>query len=190
MTLVESLTLTRGFLLLFFFIKQLPWGPWYRVKPWLGIHWEILESLLAQRCQWPRCAYCSSVKNTAVHVTLVSIPLWMSLRCQWHRCAYQSIVNDTAGQTTLPNILANVHKHCFYEEIWLGCTQHSCVNDTAVTCTAVSLTPLWHALHSGVNNTHVTCTAVSMTPCDMHNIAHRKDTKCIIILKNHKFFEF
>jgi hypothetical protein len=50
------------------------------------------------------------------------------------------------------NIFANNSTHCFYTEIWLGCTRHSGVIDTTVTCTLVSMTPQWHVR-----------TAVSMT---------------------------
>jgi hypothetical protein len=50
---------------------------------------------------------------------------------------------DTA---VLPNFFLNIFtnnlKHCFYKEIWLGCTRHSGVIDTDVYCkydTAVTL---------------------------------------------------
>jgi hypothetical protein len=75
----------------------------------------------------------------------------------------------------------------FYNEIWLSCTGLSGVIDTvvtcnniAVTCTAVSLTPLWHAQRyqwhrcasdSGFIDTAVTCTAVSMTPLCKYDTA-------------------
>jgi hypothetical protein len=42
--------------------------------------------------------------------------------------------SDTAVQPTFfSNIFANHSTHCFYKEIWLGCTWHSGVIDTAVT---------------------------------------------------------
>jgi hypothetical protein len=56
---------------------------------------------------------------------------------------------------------------------WHNCDMHSGVNDTTVICTAVLLTPLWHAqryhwhrcdIHSCVIVTAVICTAVSKTP--------------------------
>jgi hypothetical protein len=82
---------------------------------------------------------------------------------QWHRCT----------TNVFSNIFAYNPTHCFYKEIWLTCTCHSGVIDTAVTSTSVSWTRLWHAqryqwhrcdMHSGVNDTAVTCTAVAMTP--------------------------
>jgi hypothetical protein len=66
-------------------------------------------------------------------------------------------VIDTAVQPTLSKVFMNDPKHnCFSEGIWFGCTRHSGVIGTTVTCTAQSLTPvsctaeslppLWHAL--------------------------------------------
>jgi hypothetical protein len=54
-------------------------------------------------------------------------------------------------------------------------TIHSGVIDTAVICTALSLTPLWHVMHIGVNDAAVTCTAVSMTPLSKYDIAMTLD---------------
>jgi hypothetical protein len=95
-----------------------------------------------------------------VHITAVS--LYAAVQATFFRISLQIIWHPV-----------------FYMEIWLGCTRHSSVIDTAVTCTMVSLTPLWHLqrcqwhvqwchwhhcnLHSHVNDTAVTCTAVSIT---------------------------
>jgi hypothetical protein len=39
------------------------------------------------------------------------------------------------------NIFANNSTHCFYKDIWLGCTRHSGIIDTAV--------PIWHRCDFG-----------------------------------------
>jgi hypothetical protein len=85
-------------------------------------------------------------------------PLCVSQRCQCHCYACKNRVNDTAVQSIFSNILVNDPKHF---DSAAQCTPHSGVIDTAVTSTAVSLTPLrhvqryiWHRcnLHSSVND--------------------------------------
>jgi hypothetical protein len=49
---------------------------------------------------------------------------WLHSECQWHRCC---------------RISSWIIWHTFYAEIWLGCTRHSGVIDTAVTFTAVPM---------------------------------------------------
>jgi hypothetical protein len=78
----------------------------------------------------------SGVHDTDVLVTAISMTLrCISQRCHWHRCS----------TNVFSNIFANNQINCFYKEIRLSCTRHSGVNDTAGTCAAVSLTPVWHA---------------------------------------------
>jgi hypothetical protein len=78
---------------------------------------------LSQQCQLHRCAC-----HTAESMKL----LCMSPQCHKHRCATNLFLNSFANNST----------HCFHKEICLGCTWHRGVIDAAVTCTAVSLTPL------------------------------------------------
>jgi hypothetical protein len=94
-------------------------------------------------------------------------------RCQWLRCICHNGVNDTAVQPNLSNIFANDLKHCCFlcwnltrRHMtqwcdWHRCEMHRGVIETAVRC----------ILHSSVNNTFVTCTAVSMTPLCKYDTA-------------------
>jgi hypothetical protein len=106
----------------------------------------------------------SCVIDTNVRVTAVSLtPLCMSQRCQWYHCACAVCNRVKFPYKTVFQIIR--------ENIWQSWL-HTCVIDTVVTCTAVSLTPLWHAqryhwhrcdMHSGIIDTAVTCTAESLT---------------------------
>jgi hypothetical protein len=111
-----------------YFHQTIPPRPLIQGKSLL-VSWSKFTKFVAQRCQWYHC-------------------VCMSPRCQWHCWAYHSSVTDTAVHPTLSNIFANDPKHyryCSYGEIWLGCTLHSGINDTTVTCRAVSMTLLWLA---------------------------------------------
>jgi hypothetical protein len=100
----------------------------------------------------------AGLKNdTSVHVTGVS------MQCQWLCCACYSGFNDTAVPCALCSQIIIPRKN--FRQSWF----HSSVIDTAVICTAVSITPLWHAqwshwqrcdMHSSVIDTAVTFTAV------------------------------
>jgi hypothetical protein len=69
----------------------------YKIKCF-GLLAKMFEkTLVAQRCQWHRCDMYSSIIDTAVTCTTVSLtPLWHAQRCHLHRCDMHSGVIDTA----------------------------------------------------------------------------------------------
>jgi hypothetical protein len=103
---------------------------------------------MSHRCQWLCCAYHSGVNDTAVQVTAVPMTLlFKSQRCHLHRCVVcskiicphkNSIVVDHSQKFSTKLVAQWCHWHHF--------DIHSSVIDTAVTCTAVSLTMLSNQL--------------------------------------------
>jgi hypothetical protein len=123
-----------------FFIKQLPLGPWYTGYSLFEYDFELAKIIDKVGC-------------TAVSLT----PLCNIL---------------------FSYIFANNSTHCFFTRIsdsstvhtaqqchWHRCDMHSSVIDTPVTCTAESLTTLWHAQRSHWHR----CDMHSGNCCDMHS---------------------
>jgi hypothetical protein len=81
--------------------------------------------LVAQRCHWHCCVTCAAESTPLTCTAELLTPLCNQLFRKFSRM----ILNTTV----------------FYAGKWFGCTRRSGVIDTAVTCTAESLTQLWHA---------------------------------------------
>jgi hypothetical protein len=148
---------------------------------------SLIPLYMSQPYHWYRCTCHSGVIDTAVHVTAVLMIslcqvtavsltlLCMSHWCQWHYCSvccwvrfpYKNSVSDyreDVGKNV--SYTAVSMTPLWYAQLchWHLCDMHSSIIDTAVTCSAVSVTPLCNQLGrlSSLIRSHI---RIGFNPC-------------------------
>jgi hypothetical protein len=169
------------FLPLFFFFSSnnFPWAPDTRAKAFLnmasirGENWQsclhigvkekavhitavsMTPLCMSQQCQWLHCACHSGVNNTAVYITAVSLTPLGNQLCrifsQWSKTLLLGQKSDSAAHSTDVSLIPLWHAQQYH---WHCCDIHNGVNDTAVTCSAVSIIPMY--MSRGVIDTALT----------------------------------